>query len=213
MLTTKTEGPKLADVLISRDEVMNILLETEAFRKGHFKLPTGEHTNHYFQMPLALRYFNYSRRLSVSLSRLLRLVPQVSAQLPSVSIVGASTGGIPVAYGIREALQAAEIMWVEKGGNGNLRFRQYDVVRPGENCVLVDDLILTGRTMRSLIKLVQDAGGKILAIGVLMNPCIAKLDFGGIPFVNLVDIPTLHFAGDQDCTLCKESGAPTPVEW
>jgi orotate phosphoribosyltransferase len=203
----------MTEVLMSKEEAMAILQETGAIRKGHFKLPTGEHTNHYFQLPLALRYFNYARRLSVALSRLLRLVPQVLAQLPHVSVVGASTGGIPVAYGVREALQAEQIMWAEKGENGKLRFRQYDEVHPGENCILVDDLILTGRTMRTLIDLVEKAKGKVLAIGVLVNPCIAKLDFGEIPFVSLVEVPSLHFPNEQVCTLCKEQGPPTVVDW
>lgn len=203
----------MTEVLMNSKDVMSVLAETGAIREGHFKLPNGEHTNYYFQMPLALRYFNYARRLSVGLSRLLRLVPQVAAQLPKISIVGASTGGIPVSYGVREALQADQIMWAEGGREGQLRFRQYDEVQKGENCVLVDDLILSGRTMKSLISLVKNAGGKILAIGVIADPKIAPLDFGDIPFVRLIDIPTLHFPNGQACTLCKETGAPTTVEW
>lgn len=201
------------DVLMAPAEVLSVLQESGAIRSGHFKLPSGEHTNHYFQMPLALRYFNYARRLSVGLSRLLRLVPPVGAQLPKISIVGASSGGIPVAYGIREALQADQIMWAEGGREGNLHFRQYDEVRPGERCVLVDDLILSGRTMRSLIQLVEKAGGKVLAIGVIVNPCIAPLDFGNVPFERLIEIPTIHVKDGKDCTLCKSNGKPTSVEW
>lgn len=203
----------MTEVLMSHDEVMAVLKETGAVRSGHFKLPSGEHTNHYFQMPLALRYFNYARRLSVGLSRLLRLAPQVSVHLPNVSVISASNGGIPVAYGIREALQAHEIMWVEGGREGNLHFRQYNEVQRGENCILVDDLILTGRTMKSLIKLINGAGAKVLAVGVLVNPQIAPLDFGDIPFVSLVDVPTYHFPDEKSCTLCKEKGSPTVVGW
>ena len=203
----------MTEVLMSPEEVKVVLKETGAFREGHFKLPSGEHTNHYFQMPLALRYFNYARRLSVGLSRLLRLVPPVAAKLPKLSVVAAGTGGIPVAYGVREALQADQIMWVEGGREGKLHFRQYDEVERGANCILVDDLILTGRTMKSLINLVGQAGGKILAIGVLINPCIVPLDFGDIPFVRLAEIPTLHFPNGHACTLCKEKGEPTSVEW
>lgn len=203
----------MTEILMTQEEVKSVLFETGAIRKGHFKLPTGEHTNHYFQLPLALRYFNYARRLSVGLSRLLRTVPQISTQLPKVSVVGASTGGIPVSYSIREALQADQIMWVEKGNNGNLRFRQYDEVAPGENCILVDDIILTGKTMTSLINLVAKSGGKILGIGVLVNPCISKLDFNGIPIVSLTEIPTLHFNDEKTCSLCREKGEPVQVEW
>lgn len=198
---------------MGKEEIMSLLTETKAIRQGHFQLPTGEHTNYYFQMPLALRYFNYARRFSVGLSRLLRLVPQVAAQLPNISIVGASTGGIPVSYGVREALQADQIMWVEKGGKEQLRFRQYDEVHPGENCVLVDDLILTGHTMNSLIQLVTKAKGKVLAAGVLVNSCLTPINLGTIPFVQLIDIPTLHFPDSKTCALCKENLPLIPVEW
>lgn len=203
----------MTDILLDSEEVKYLLKESGAIREGHFQLPTGEHTDRYFQLPLALRYYNYARRLSVGLSRLLRLIPQVSAALPNISIVGASPGGIPVAYGIREALQAAQIMWAEGGREGNLHFRQYDEVQPGERCVLVDDLILSGRTMRSLVKLVEDRGGKVLAIGVIVDPGIIPLDFKPIPFVRLVDLPTLHFPDGRHCTLCKEKVPVTPVTW
>jgi orotate phosphoribosyltransferase len=203
----------MTEILMNQEEVLGVLFETGAIRKGHFKLPTGEHTNHFFQLPLALRYFNYARRLSVGLSRLLRTVPQISSLLPNVSIVGASSGGIPVAYGIREALQADQIMWVEKGEDGNTRFRQFDEVAPGENCILVDDIILTGKTMKSLVNLITKSGGKILGIGVLVNPCIAKLNFEGIPIMSLVEVPTHHFSDEKICAICKENGKPMQVGW
>lgn len=203
----------MTEVLMSHAEVMALLTETGAVRKGHFELPSKEHTDHYLQMPLALRYFNYARRLSVGLSRLLRLVPTVAVHLPDVSVISASNGGIPVAYGIREALQAREIMWAEGGREGNLHFRQYNEVHRGENCILVDDLILTGRTMKALIKLIKEVGGNILAIGVLVNPQIVTIDFGNIPFVSLVDIQTKHFQDSSNCILCKEKGTPTVVRW
>lgn len=201
------------DILLEPNEVKSLLKESGAIREGHFLLPTGEHTDRYFQLPLALRYFNYARRLSVGLSRLLRMLPPVSAALPKISIVGASPGGIPVAYGIREALQAEQIMWAEGGREGNLHFRQYDEVQRGERCVLVDDLILSGRTMRSLIKLVEDRGGKVLAIGVIINPAIAPLDFNPVPLVHLVEMPTLHVQDGKNCALCRKKIPLTPVTW
>ena len=52
---------------------MSILQETGAYRKGHFVYPNGKHASHYFQMPLAFRYYDNARILSVGLSRMFRM--------------------------------------------------------------------------------------------------------------------------------------------
>ncbi|MEJ7711350.1 MAG: hypothetical protein WKF84_16180 [Pyrinomonadaceae bacterium] len=50
----------------SSEEVMQMLTRTGAFREGHFVYPSGKHTPHYFQMPLAFRYYDTARVLAVA---------------------------------------------------------------------------------------------------------------------------------------------------
>ena len=57
----------------SPEEIMQILKKTGAFREGHFVYPNGKHTAHYFQMPLAFRYYDTARVLAVALSRKFRV--------------------------------------------------------------------------------------------------------------------------------------------
>src|SRR5215472_18855012 len=109
----------------TQDQVLDLLKETGALREGHIQLPNGMHSSLYFQMPLAMRYHGNARTLNVALSRLLRLVPEVLAALPDCAIVAPAAGGIPVAFGVREALDAEQIFWAEKGNNGVYFFRQY----------------------------------------------------------------------------------------
>src|SRR5438128_10094929 len=108
----------------SPDEIMNILKHTEAFREGHFVYPNGKHTAHYFQMPLAFRLYDTARVLAVALSRKFRIERDIASQLPKVAIVSPSSGGIPVAFGVREALSAEQIYWAEQEA-AQRRFRQY----------------------------------------------------------------------------------------
>src|SRR5881409_1074647 len=107
-----------------QDEVMRILSSTGAFREGHFVYPSGQHTPHYFQMPLAFRYYDTARVLAVALSRKFRLEKDISSQLPKVAVISPSSGGIPVAFGVRDALNAEQIYWAEQEG-GKRMFRQY----------------------------------------------------------------------------------------
>ena len=62
----------MVDLIPPPESVMDILTRTEAYRKGHFIYPNGKHASHYFQMPLAFRYYDNARILSVGLSRMFR---------------------------------------------------------------------------------------------------------------------------------------------
>ena len=74
----------MVELIPSQDTVMQILKRTGAFREGHFVYPNGKHSPHYFQMPLAFRYYDTARVLAVALSRKFRLEKDISSQLPKV---------------------------------------------------------------------------------------------------------------------------------
>src|SRR4029453_17855489 len=112
------------DLVPSPESVMNILQGTGAYRKGHFIYPNGKHASHYFQMPLAFRYYDNPRILSVGLSRLFRMEKRIPRRLPKVSVIRQSAGGIMVAFGVREALRADQIYWAEME-DGKGQFPQY----------------------------------------------------------------------------------------
>ena len=110
----------------TQEEVVAVLRETGALRDGHFEYPSGLHSNEYLQVPLAMRYYQHQRMLAVGLSRLLRANPEIRAIVPEVSIVAPATGGLPVAFGVCEAMRARQVYWAEREhDNEPLRFRQY----------------------------------------------------------------------------------------
>src|ERR1700687_1152937 len=102
----------------TQDEVVRVLLETGALRHGHFEYPSGLHSNEYLQVPLAMRYYQHARTLSVGLSRLLRANSEIRAIIPELSIVAPATAGLPVAYGVCEALRSKQVYWAEEQESG-----------------------------------------------------------------------------------------------
>src|SRR5213078_5152368 len=123
----------------TQDEVVRVLREPGALRDGHFEYPSGLHSNEYLQVPLAMRYYQHARTLSVGLSRLLRANSEIRAIVPELSIVAPATAGLPVAYGVCEAIRAKQVYWAERDNNNEpMRFRQYIKPEPGEQVVLVD---------------------------------------------------------------------------
>src|SRR5881227_3646424 len=149
--------PQGVQLIPSSEEVMQILRKTAAFREGHFVYPNGKHTAHYFQMPLAFRLYDTARVLAVALSRKFRIDRDIASHLPKIAIVSPSSGGIPVAFGVREALSAEQIYWAERE-NGKRSFRQYVNQREVNPCIIVDDIIRSGNALRETLELVKELG-------------------------------------------------------
>ena len=191
----------------SQDEVLAILRQTGAMREGHFELTSGRHTDHYLQMPLAMRYYQEAKTLSVALSRLLRSDPEIARHLPKVSIVSPATGGIPVAYGLGEALRASQIYWAEKV-DSHVEFRQFMEVHEHERCIVVDDILRSGKMLRQLRDLLQAQGAKVLALAVIVHqPTVETADFGDLPVYSLARLQLTYWDDTSACPLCRQ-GVP-----
>jgi orotate phosphoribosyltransferase len=202
----------MVELIPSQDVLMQILKRTGAFREGHFVYPNGKHSAHYFQMPLAFRYYDTAKVLAVGLSRKFRLEKDISSQLPKISIISPSSGGIPVAFGVRDALSAEQIYWAEQE-QGKRTFRQY--VNQGEvnPCIIVDDIIRSGNAIQETVELVQSLGARVIGCGAIVRFSSAPSEIEGVPIKSLVEFDaTMHDSGD-DCAECTKDSAPEMVRF
>ena len=201
-------------LLPTQDEVVGILRETGALRDGHFEYPNGMHSNEYLQVPLAMRYYQHARTLSVGLSRRLRANSEIRAMIPQLSIVAPATGGLPVAYGVCEALRAHQVYWAERNDDGlPLRFRQFLEQTPGESVVLVDDILRSGSNLNEMRALLESRGATVMAVAVVIyQPTPRTKDFGSLPFYYLAKLEASYYTDAESCDLCKQ-GAPLEKVW
>jgi orotate phosphoribosyltransferase len=199
----------MVSLIPSPETVLDILKRTGAFREGHFVYPTGKHSPHYFQMPLAFRYYDTARVLAVALSRKFRLERDISSQLPKIAVVSPSSGGIPVAFGVRDALSAEQIYWAEKEAEGRRRFRQY--VNQGEvnPCIIVDDIIRSGGAIEETADLVKELGAPVIGCGAIVRFTSAAEQFQGNQIRSLVDFDAQMYDEGDECADCKKG---VPVE-
>ena len=190
----------------SPEEIMQILKRTGAFREGHFVYPNGKHTAHYFQMPLAFRYYDTARVLAVALSRKFRVERDIASQLPKVSIISPSSGGIPVAFGVRDALSAQQIYWAEQE-NGKRMFRQY--VNQGDinPCIIVDDIIRSGHAIEETVELVRGLGAPIIGCGAIVRFTSAPDRVEGVGIKSLVEFDEKFYDSSEECAECT-NGVP-----
>jgi orotate phosphoribosyltransferase len=203
----------MVQLVPTQDEVMEMLKKTGAFREGHFIYPSGKHTPNYFQMPLAFRYYDTARVLAVALSRLLRVEPDVSSVLPKVAIISPGPGGIPVAFGVREALSAEQIYWAERE-DGKRMFRQY--INKGEvnPCIIVDDIIRSGDAILQTVELVRELGARVIGCGTIVRfrDAIDKIN-DDIPIKSLVEFDSKFYDAGDDCGECNNDAPAEHVRF
>jgi orotate phosphoribosyltransferase len=201
-------------LLPTQDEVIELLRKTGGLRKGHFEYPNGLHTDEYLQVALTMRHYQSAKILSVGLSRLIRAHSDLRVLIPELSIVAPATGGLPVAYGICEALRSRQVYWAERDENcDGMRFRQFLEIQPGEKVLLVDDILRTGTKMTQLKQLVESRSGDVVAIAVLIHqPEPGAATFGTLPFYSLAHLDATYYKDAKSCDLC-EKGVPVVKTW
>ena len=195
----------------TQEEIVALLRRTGGLREGHFEYPNGLHANEYLQVALTMRYYESAKILSVGLSRQLRGHADIRAMIPELSIVAPATGGLPVAYGVCEALRARQVYWAEReNANEPLRFRQFLEVKPGEKVLLVDDILRTGQNLSELKTLVESQGGEVVGLAVVIyQPYPDAIQFDPLPFYSLAQLDQVYYKNAAACDLCKRG---IPVE-
>ncbi len=198
----------------TQEEVVSLLRRTGAIRDGHFEYPNGLHATEYMQVPLAMRYFQHAKVLSVGLSRLLRANPEIRAIIPELSIVCPDGGGLPVAYGVCEALRAHQVYWAERGTEaGPMRFRQYLEQVPGEKVLLVDDILRSGKNLSELKRVVEASGAEVVGMAVIIyQPTPKTVDFSPLPVYYLAKLDATYYKDAGSCEMCKR-GVPAEKVW
>jgi orotate phosphoribosyltransferase len=198
----------------TNQEVVALLRETGALRDGHFEHPDGLHTSEYLQVTLAFRNYQNAKILSVGLSRRLRADPELRAMIKELSIISTSIGGLPIAYGLCEALRAHQVYWAERDSEtSQLRFPQFFERQADEKVLLVDDALHSGRSLTELKQLVESNGSTVVGIAVAVyQPNPVAMDFGSVPLFYLAKMDAVDARDAAHCELCSR-GVPLEKIW
>jgi orotate phosphoribosyltransferase len=137
-------------------------------------------------MPLAFRFYDNARVLSVGLSRLFRMEKSIASKLPKISVISPSPGGIPVAFGVREALSAEQIYWAEMD-EGKRQFRQYLGHGDIHPCIIVDDIIRTGKAIEETARLVTELGTRVIGCGAIVRFQDSPAEVAGVKIQSLLE--------------------------
>lgn len=197
----------MVDLVPPPEAVMQILTNANAYRFGHFVSEKGEHSSHYFKLPMAFHFSDNARVLAVGLSRKFRMDKNVSRVLPHVAIVTPSADGIPVAFSFREALTAEQIYWADVEG-GKRFFPEYMKDFTIDPCIIIDDIVRSGKAIRETYELLTNLGAKVIGIGTIVKFTDAPQEIEGIEIKSLVEFASPIYASREEWQNAENSDAP-----
>ncbi|TAM91253.1 orotate phosphoribosyltransferase [bacterium] len=165
-----------------------------ALLSGHFRLSSGRHSGRFVQKFRILEDPSAVEPIARELARRLRrFEPQI--------VVSAAVGGIVLGYEVARQLGTLAI-FVEKE-QGVPTLRRGFTLRPGQRVAVVEDVMTTGLSVRETIDVVEKAGGKVVAAGVIVRRGAVDL---GRPTEVLLDLPIEDYPA-KECPLCARGEA------
>ena len=183
--------------MITRERVLEVFSQAGVLLEGHFLLTSGKHSNRYLQCAKIFRHTQYSEELCAALAE------QFKDERIDV-VIGPAMGAVQMAYEVSRAI-GCENFFAERE-NGEMTLRRGFAITPGMRCLLVEDVVTTGGSVKEVKKLVEDAGGIVVGVGSIVNRSGGKADFG-VPYKAVIDVEVQAWE-PTDCPLCKEGKMP-----
>jgi len=141
-------------------ETLDLYETTGALLRGHFRLTSGLHSDVYLQSALVLQYPVHAESLGEALAAAFRDDRVQTVLAPAI-------GGILVSHEVARAL-GARALFTERE-DGVMRLRRGFALGPGERCLVVEDVMTTGGSIREVIGCVEALGGVMVGVGSLID--------------------------------------------
>jgi orotate phosphoribosyltransferase len=181
---------------MTENEILEIFRQHSALLEGHFILSSGLHSDRYIQCALVLQHPRVAEQLCSELAAKLR-------HLGAKVVAAPALGGVIVSHEVARAL-GVRALFTERQ-EGAMTLRRGFSLEPGEPTLVVEDVVTTGGSTRETMTAVEQAGGRIVGGGSLIDRSGGNVDLG-VPRAALVTLEVKNY-DPADCPLCK-SGTP-----
>ncbi|MBP8855666.1 MAG: orotate phosphoribosyltransferase, partial [Oscillospiraceae bacterium] len=173
------------------EKIMDILKETGAFLQGHFLLSSGRHSNAYCQMAKLQQYPDKSAEVLAGVAKAL-------SQMDIDVVVGPAMGGIVYAYEIARQMGKRSI-FTERVDNIMTLRRGFEI-QPGERCIIMEDVVTTGKSSLETAAIIEQHGGVVVGIACVVDRSKGTSPLPVVASALALDLPNWDAA---ECPLCK----------
>jgi len=148
--------------MLSYNDSLKILKETEALLEGHFILSSGLHSDQYIQCAMLLSYPEKAKLICTSLSE------KIKKNYKDIdAVLSPAIGGIVVGYEIGRQLKVRS-MFAERL-NGKLNLRRGFSLKRNSNILIVEDVITTGKSALECSEIIRDCGANLLGYACIID--------------------------------------------
>ena len=167
------------------EEVLAEFRAADALLEGHFILSSGLRSSRYLQCARVLMDPARAERLAQALAA--KIPADVKARVTAV--IAPAMGGLICGYELARHL-GVQSMFVERP-TGTFELRRGFRLAPGQQVLLMEDVVTTGLSSREAIAAVNAAGGQVIHAASLVDRSSGKADLG-VPFTPLIrlDVPS-----------------------
>ena len=178
---------------MNESEVVRLLEERGALRRGHFLLSSGKHSEVYVEKA---RVFE-DPSVTAGLGR------EIASWHPGVlAVVSPAVGALPLGFAVALAA-SARFLYAERV-DGRMTLRRGFQLRRDEPTLVVEDVITTGGSAAEVHGLVAESGARALGVAALVDRSTHETSF---PLRALARVDAAAFDPDE-CPLCAAGGAP-----
>ena len=148
--------------MLSLEESLKILRETNALLEGHFILSSGLHSPSYVQCAKLLSNPSKANKICLSLSK------KIKKKIKKIDLIlSPAMGGIIIGYEIGKLLKK-ETIFCERV-NGKFVLRRGFNIKKNSRVLIVEDVITTGKSSLECVKLINRSGAKIAGFACIID--------------------------------------------
>jgi orotate phosphoribosyltransferase len=186
---------------LDKPAMLKLFVERGALLQGHFLLSSGLHSPRYLQCARVLMDPALATRLGAALSE--RLRPLLGGRAPR-AVVAPALGGVLVAHEVARGLSCLGLFTERQ--DGKMSLRRGFALEPGDEVVVVEDVITTGGSTREVMSVVEASGARVLAVGSLVDRSGGKAELG-VGYRSLLELEVPNYEASA-CPLCAAGGTP-----
>ena len=148
--------------MLSYEESLKILKETNALLEGHFILSSGLHSNQYVQCAKLLSYPKMAEKVCLSLCE------KIKKKFKKIDVIlSPAIGGIVVGYEVGRQLKI-ETIFAERL-DGSLILRRGFKIPENSNVLIVEDVITTGKSVLECSKIIKNNKSKLVGFACIID--------------------------------------------